>query len=1668
MNGLFAKVGRMISVAALLMVAVTVGGAVAQKRPTGGAIGVGKCKLGDPDCFATYNKIQDAVNAARGGDVIEILDEGVYEEQVTIYGEEGTNKWDGVVGGNNKNGITIRYVPAGGAGAAWNHPRPTIKYRDTKNTSPRTDAEAGKPGDQVGTSGNFETCGALRIIRAKGVTIEGIAIDGGGAYAFGAKNVWKKVCNNNTTYSHLFHGNAAVALAVAGGVTIRDCDLKNAYFGISIKDRNTGGVFGNPNPSDNDQTVPLSGFGKVGGHLFEYNRVSGNVMGFFFESAWDLGSTVRYNLIYNNKRNKTLIDAVDVEKDNQNGGAFMFKDMYLSPVAIYNNTLYDNTGNFCGNWQVGGQHLIFNNIFSKSSPADNPANSHMALDSKFPYRMHNCVFSAAANQIQVENRPEFNCAANAALAPGGAIVNSVQFTGFVNPAQSQVTLTNCTANRTEQRTMVAPGALITALQGNPAVTFGASYNIRWLQTEGGGGLPSLFKSISPNDADFLVPNWDHDAVKNFIKNKGWADAGIRNNDGSLADLGAIPSTGVRQTTVTRIIPTDVVILSGSGTSYTGKTKFNLKLESGNLTGLSVKMLRWIAPIPNNKQAADCGESGGDWPSRMNIVPSGAIHAINNPSLSGLKLGINTGNFTTTGATTNTDYGFFEIIIEGKDANGNTVTSDIGFLPYRKLEYIFKIEVLDGTSPTTVVTAGKKYSLRVTVQKSGTNFPEKISEVAYDLLSDPSAFMYTDPSPKNPLVSDKDRAFPYTYPEVYFTHADSNETISAAGVYVSGSNRLPILGTLDIIVKPGTPEKVKFIDPIPLVQLGTPPGPATVINRGVDYKVSVEVQDRYGNAVDVPTPVSIVSSDANIGDVGSPSNIATKSVNSGAKGIAVFTARVTNGKTGDNFDMTATIQGGNYDKDMNVGRLRLGRALDRLDVFYSDTAMTSSKPPKVQFDAEAKIDGNVGDWFKITVRDVIDDTINVNQKGKVVQVSTDADGLVFSATQGGAPAKEFALTNGVAVFWVTGTKDVSGCVDVVALDGSGGPVFNGISPGNRCDITFIRPSSSIVRAIVYGDGHGRPDSLRIYYADGGAKLTDAGVMPDKVMLTWPVLDGTGVEMTVTGAALTARDSLTLHVNLAGVAARPAGFTSISGQGRGLVAVYGGSGGADAVEDVFEVFDGIGPVLAKEGEAGGSNPIYVENLKPGVLEDTLIITVSEQIRDVAKLKGATLLYTKDANPANDPATGGSSLTVVDAFLYDGTTYKVVVSPVTGGLGEGNWIRFDPAGGVADRAAQAGIISDNTPHANNRWVQLKMQEVAPSVVDAWYTANSATGKVDYAYVVFDKAINLGAWFEGGKVKFDKDETSLTAAVLPTIFSVEDGNTLKIDLALAYKSSQSIVRTSSPMSFTLSFATGKGWGTINVNAQDKAAPVLADAVTLKIGSLKEDNTVNPDTLVVVFSENPSEDALKLTNPITIYTRGGECKPELKLFGQVVPVGGSLYYRATYVVNGDLGLQCASFPEIGDSVNITASAGFGDNMTPPNVQSGYNLKQVLKIDRGPIKWAVTVRNNPFRNDAASSGTASVKLEPGAKGAARVDIKAQIMIFDNLGAVVVDTLINAQREVDWPWNGTNKRGRLVGTGTYLFKAVCEADILNASMEVEKKERYAVTRSLGVVRGGPKN
>jgi len=1652
----------------------------------GRAADITVCKTtGEDACM--FKTIQEAVNAAKPGQVIEIMDAAVYKEQVTIDGRgewNSASEWNGknqgpvkdVKGG--KNGITIQYKPTG-ARLFGTHDRPTIEWKDTENRSPKNYTESKAEGQLPGQSGNFETNGALRILWAQGVTIDGIKVDGGGMAPFENKAVW------DSKYP-LFHGNAAITIAVAGGAVIRNCDITNGYFGINIKDRNTGGVFGNPNPADNDKTIPLSGFGKVGNHLFEYNKIHNNFTGMFFESSWDLGSTIRYNLIYSNIHTTSALPTME-DPSNAVGGAILFKDVKYTPVAIYNNTFFNNTGNIMAGWKVAAPHLLFNNIFSKPSyalgvqSAQPNSVQNASFEHRFPYRMHNSLFAATAD-LKSEQRHIQNCKKDAVrdetgkeITPG---IYGQQITGitqvrisnnFPNPTPSntQVECTGALAGTMVSTTeFIAPGAPLTG------TLFSTAANIRWLETTKSiSGTEDLFVSVTPTSADFLRPKWDNPQVEKFIKGQGWKDIGIKNSDGSAADIGAISSNGRALAVEARVKPSNVVLVNGTK----AKASFFVSVENGQMNNAKISFLRWVAPLPTTPAEP----SGNAAPP----VLKDSIHTITAPATAVAVNGNNTMEFNISQLPalarndTSGQYGFFEIVVTGKDASGNDVVSDIGFLPYRKLEYTLKMTVHQGSSatPVTEVKAGEPYRLHVVPCKGsdpancGSYTDGPLSEISYELQSNAAAFMYNvsdnkpftqdGPSPSaNMTSSGKDY-------NVYFTRA-GKETIMGSGVAnISGGGRLVFLGTLDITVKPGAPAKIVFTDPIPSSQLGGALPP--VINRGVDRPVLVEVQDKYENAVDVPVQVSIVSDKPEIGDV------ATKTVTTaGTTGVATFIAKTgPTAASGQIFEMTASFTSGSA-SGSDKGKLRVGKALDRLEVFYSDNG--PGKEWKKYYDPTVAIDGAAGEWYQISVKVLVGDSVNTARPNQFVLVSPNDDNLIFSATEGGAAADVFALNNGVAAFWVStkpgANKDINNAgISVYALSSNNADAIDqSIQSGGRDNINFKTPSSAISHAVVYGDGQGRPESVLITYKEGSASLTAAGVkLPSTVTLNW-----SGVTLTASGAAITAKSDLVLSAVFTG-ADRPAGKTSITGLGTGLVEVTGGAGGAASSEKSFDVYDGIGPLLANgdpsDGAGGGSPKIY-ENLTGG--NDTLIVTLSEELRDPSKLK--TLLYTAAANPGEPAsATAGTKLEVLDAKTANGRTFTLIVRHTADGPIPGGWIRLDP-GSVTDQAStqSMAVVSDNSPHDRNRWVQLKLQQGTPIVMDAWYTINNAAGTPDYANVLFNKEVELNYWFIGGSVNFGSEVKVPDAAALSSTFSVVDGGkTLRIDLTAAKQADAASkkIRTTGDMPFKLSFAKGI-WKndngdddpnltvTLSVTAKDRAAPVLAKAAVLKTGSLKVkneeggDDEFNSDTLTVYYSEQLS--ARMPGNPLELKLGGSiSAPPELKLLGAITQEGG--LYKARYEVIGKLNTK----PVSGDSVHIYAEAGIGDNMDPVNVQDDPKNKwQPLIIDRSS-NWTARIKNNPIMSGGGSDPMVVAvwanMSEP------NVIVRANIRIFDNVGALVVDTAITTDKGIDqinWTWRGQNSKGRLVGSGIYLLKALCESDVAG------QKDKYKVEKKLGVVRG----
>jgi len=1617
---------------------------------------------------AHYTSIQEAVNNAQPDQVIEILDEADYLEQVTIDGR-ADRRWPAAgtgqpapVGG--KNNITIKYVPPAGAAVSA---RPTIKWQDTRNTSPTTCAQAKTPGDSIGASGNFETNGALRIIRASGIVIEGLIIDGGGSHTFSNKPVWVDgPCANSGSqqYTAIQHGNSAVALAVSRNVQIRDCQLKNAYFGMYVKDRNTGGIFGNPNPADNDVTIPLSGFGQTGNHLIEYNRIGGNDVGLFFESCWDLGSTVRYNLIYNNYH-RAAVSGVGEDSD-KSAAAIIFKDIYITPLAIYNNTFYNNAAHFIGMWQVGYQHLIFNNILvprrgtggqEQNDYNNGGTNSYMAIEHLFPQRMHHCVFAKDA----------------------GGNDNDVQF------------------RRLGQLQNAQPGASLLGGQGEaPAIP--AAANVRWLETP--------FSNVTETAANFLEPNWSGTGVGTYIKDYGWPDAGILDADGSRADLGAIssdvtskrPCDGKPQTSRARVTPYGFVTITMTGTGQTATgtaiTKVTVSQEVGELKNIKVKYLRWITPVPDNADPPGGEDLFGN---KAHIVLAGSIRTVTPAATATWDVGNNQVNITVTGVPGT--YGFFELILEGTDLEGKTVTTDVGFLPYRQLDYWLDIK-LSGPNVTTppggipTVRAGQPVTMTVTAMNRATGAKYAPTSggtnplnVAYSLSEITSnIFRTVTPEPGNPLVEDNIYTATGGYSKeytntIYFTKANASEVITGSGLWCNGdcSNattpRLVFPGDLAVNVRPGEPAKVVFQDPIPKSQLGDKT-PATVID---DYPVTVQVQDRFNNPVDTDVPVTLKSLHPAIGDVVPPVSATTSTTT----GNAEFTATRTGGNVGDIFDLeasaTAAAGGGAIKPD--TGSLRIGRASDGLRVFYFQ-----STPPKHGSEAGGKggyweddfsqvtgIDEQVKTWVPIwvKVRSNAGDTIITTKNGEWICVKAEQHpSIQFSTDSAGtASVGPFEVVNGVTKFWITSAEAVSNAVLTVSARTSADCAAaedRAITGTTRGRITFNKPTGGVGDAFVKGDGNARPTEIEITFTGDGNGDFSPGSWnrPDSINLKWPCVDGPGV--TAKGTDITVLpDNVTIRAVFPANTAFPVGYSEVSGSD--VITIY------NAIDPGSELSpgtlnDSIGPLIANYvdaplcGVTSVAGPTFDENKTPGTTPDVLRFRTTEPLKDPQALVGSSLLISSDA------AGTGERPVIVESVSFVGGTYTLTLS-TTSQLTDGYWIKFDPGkAGLTDGAG-------NSPHANNRRVQIKEQEAPASVAAAWYTTVDATGRADAIYITFDKgltAADIQAWFAGGEFTFrwfNKTEVTfkVNADNVSNITIYPDvPNTIRIDLAKALDNgsfnamTENEIRTSGTISLGVKFSPGKSWPEPSSvpAAKDKARPVLISA-ELRIGSLDDLNQELPDTLILVFSEGLKDNIKSMSEPVSILSKNGQGTWRNVKVKTDVPVdvnSSGEYVVVRYVVEEIKTSE--GEPQEGDYVMINVTAGVEDYEA--NVQDRSDNHRVpLKIIPGKPNWKTVVRNNPFRDSIV------VETTPRAKGE-DYKVTARIMLYDNMGNVVVDTVAENKsgnsadpNAVRWVWYGRNRKGRYVGTGTYLFKAEYRVITENAGVKPQ-----IVNKSIGFVRG----
>lgn len=607
-----------------------------------------------------YRTINDAVGASQDGDEVVIKDFAVYEERVVI----------------TKTNFTLRSENPSLS------KKPTIKWLDTKNVGPKNADES-----KIDSLITYLKNGTLFIHKSQNIIISGLTIDGGGLTPFAYPAIWN-------AKDPLSFGNCGVNMLQSGNVAIRYCDIRNAFYGVYVNDQNPGGAYTpNINVLTNQSLAPLSAFGKAGNHIIEYSKIHNNSFGLLFESSWDLGSTVRYNLIYENHHPDSMYAKIKAMPDggNQPGGAFMFKDNLFSPLAIYNNTFWHNSLIFAAHWKAGHQHLVFNNIFAEPYKYWSQIRDMvdwMEISPKLTNRMHNCLFAAQ------KQAPEYRSQVYEASM---VTPDSIKITGkdTIRAVQGIQLMNGMTKWEIEGDTVPIPLLLpsgdteVVLLKADWVIKPGAlsldfpkEANIRWVETK--------FKSIDTLSPDFLIPDLSDSITKACVVNVGWKDAGI-------ADIGA-PVSSVRGS---NIIPVDPAYITDNKIVL----HFKLDVPEDILPKLKLKYLRLVKGLVNDPDAFGA--------VAKLVIPQSNIVSLGSISINGAT---NLVELPIPASDPSDQYGFVEMIFS--DGTGTTVA---GFIPYRKSSPPLNVQLLDlqTNTPVNRIIQGNKLLLKVTYESTDT-------------------------------------------------------------------------------------------------------------------------------------------------------------------------------------------------------------------------------------------------------------------------------------------------------------------------------------------------------------------------------------------------------------------------------------------------------------------------------------------------------------------------------------------------------------------------------------------------------------------------------------------------------------------------------------------------------------------------------------------------------------------------------------------------------------------------------------------------------------------------------------------------------------------------------------------------------------------------------------
>jgi uncharacterized repeat protein (TIGR01451 family) len=436
------------------------------------------------------------------------------------------------------------------------------------------------------------------------------------------------------------------------------------------------------------------------------------------------------------------------------------------------------------------------------------------------------------------------------------------------------------------------------------------------------------------------------------------------------------------------------------------------------------------------------------------------------------------------------------------------------------------------------------------------------------------------------------------------------------------------------------------------------------------------------------------------------------------------------------------------------------------------------------------------------------------------------------------------------------------------------------------------------------------------------------------------------------------------------------------------------------------------MTVDGSSTQASKSIVDGIGPAILEarlyestdrknDTLLLVFSEEVHTM-NFDSKTLQLVKSGS--ND-TVAVSVLGATPAGIYIQT--RVALSQQNGSTRPevGDYIRFLPG----EKGGNGIDVSLNLTHLKNRAVVIKSGP--PSIVKAWYTDNNADGVVKDIYVRFLRSVDisnisftvnwrdaLASNIKDKSLSYHNSDSSIVHVVLPDSFT----NTTSI-------------RTSGKIFLKPEFLSTHESQT--GLATDSTAPVILHALISPAAST--DNEKIPDTLTVVFSEPVS--ITNTTKPF-VFTSQNNVIYTINL--SFLSVKDTI---ATFLIND---YDPTTSPSPGDSIRIYTNAV---KDTSGNIQSyEHNRNAIISFKQGTFDITIKAGPNPLNTNG---NAITITAIPGGKIRTNISLSAKLTIFDNLGnSILPETsmLVDPKtQEATYEWKGLNRRGRKVGTGTYI-------------------------------------